>query len=57
VARRAGMKAAPRSTPVITSEMLAKITGSVAVTPNNKLDITRVKAKAAPSPIVSPQAR
>ena len=46
MARRAGTKQAARATPARIKEISAKVSGSVALTPNSKLAITRVAASA-----------
>jgi hypothetical protein len=40
-ARRAGTKQAASATPVSSTEITTKVSGSVAVTPNNNVDISR----------------
>src|SRR5271169_130071 len=54
VARRAGRYVAPIDTRASTAETVTKVTGSVAPTPNNKLDKKRENAMAAASPIPTP---
>src|SRR5205814_6888450 len=54
VALRAGTKQAPRATPARIIEITKKVVESVALTPNNKLDIKRVVSHAPPRPIASP---
>jgi len=53
-ARRAGMKLAAKATPVSSSAIATKVTGSVALTPYNRLVITRVTINAANNPIRTP---
>jgi len=53
-ARRAGTKHAPRATPISSADIPTKVAGSVALTPNNRLDITRVNATAAVKPAPRP---
>src|SRR6185503_14250410 len=54
VARRAGTKLAARATPVSNTETATKVSGSVALTPNNNVDITRVTAIAPATPTATP---
>jgi hypothetical protein len=55
-ARRAGMKQAINATPTSNNAMPANVSGSVAVTSNNKLFTTRDNANAATKPIATPMA-
>jgi hypothetical protein len=50
VARRAGIQQASSATLISNKVMTAKVSGSVALTPNNRLFITRVNAKAPTEP-------
>ena len=54
VARRAGIKLDSTATPMSTSEIMINVVGSVALTPKSKLDIKRVKMKAAARPKTTP---
>jgi hypothetical protein len=47
VTRRAGIKLGVKATAIKLTQMEAKVSGSVALTPNSRLDMSRVKAKAA----------
>src|SRR5262245_44226047 len=54
VARRAGRSAASSATAVSNSVITAKVNGSVALTPNNRVFINRVSANAPASPTNTP---
>src|SRR5439155_24578768 len=53
-ARRAGSQHASRATPANTAATPAKVSGSVAVTPNRRLVITRVSISAPATPASTP---